>query len=92
MISKIIFKKIRIGKKKPFRIFLGSTDVYEGFIVKIETDDGHQGYGEAVPTPYITGDTLGSINEELEGISKIIKGMDLSTEAIDERIRRAFRS
>jgi o-succinylbenzoate synthase len=92
MISKIIFKKIRIGMKKPFRIFLGSSDVYEGFIVKVETDDGYQGYGEAVPTPYITGDTLGSINEELEGISTIIKGMDLSTEAIDERIRRAFRS
>lgn len=92
MISNISFKRIRIPMKKPFRIFLGSSDVYEGYIVKIETDDGFAGYGEAVPTPYITGDTMGSISEELQGISSMLKGEKLSTEFIDELIRRKYRS
>lgn len=92
MISNVSFKRIRIPMKKPFRIFLGSSDVYEGYVVKVETDDGFAGYGEAVPTPYITGDTLGSIEEELQGFSSLLKGQKLSTEAIDELMRKKYRS
>ncbi|MGB9815937.1 MAG: dipeptide epimerase, partial [Thermoplasmata archaeon] len=92
MISQVSFKRITIEMKKPFRIFLGSSDIYQGFIVRIDTDDGITGYGEAVPTPYITGDTLGSIEFELESISSMLKGENISTEGIDERVRRRLRS
>ncbi|EQB67884.1 MAG: O-succinylbenzoate-CoA synthase, partial [Thermoplasmatales archaeon Gpl] len=47
MIKSVKFKKMNLEMKKPFKIALGSTDFYEGFLVSIETDDGITGYGEA---------------------------------------------
>lgn len=92
MIKNFEYKKIKIDMKKPFRIFLGSSDIYEGFLVKIETDEGIIGYGEAVPTPYITGDSLDSIEGELKGISELIKNEEISSEIINEKIKRKFKS
>ncbi|MGC8630065.1 MAG: mandelate racemase/muconate lactonizing enzyme family protein [Thermoplasmata archaeon] len=92
MIKNLIYKRLTIPMIKPFKIFLGSSDFYEGFIVKIETDDGFTGYGEAVPTSYITGDTMGSIEEELKGIATLIKSDEVSPEQINEKIKRNFKT
>ncbi|MEM4878331.1 MAG: dipeptide epimerase, partial [Thermoplasmata archaeon] len=70
--------------KKPFRIYLGSSDIYEGYLVKVETDEKVIGFGESVPSPYITGDSLGSIEEELKSFSQLLKGDEISTEILNE--------
>ncbi len=83
MIKSLQFKKINLPMIKPFKISLGSTDFYEGFIVTIETDDGITGYGEATTTPFITGDTIGSIESELSIFSTALKNKEESPEEIN---------
>ena len=86
MISSIEYKKIEIAMKKPFVIAIGSTDVYEGYIVRVKTKDGYEGIGEAVPTPHIMGDSMGSVENELNIFSKKLIGLDLSPERINEKM------
>lgn len=78
--------------KKPFKIALGSTDFYEGFFVSLESDDGEVGYGEATTTPFITGDTMGSIENELEVFSKNLIGMEESPELVNGRMKAIMKS
>lgn len=53
--------EISIPLKKPFKTALREVEVLENVVVKITTDTGHIGYGEAAITPVITGDIMGSI-------------------------------
>lgn len=92
MIKSVRYRKIRLEMKKPFKISLGSTDFYEGFFVAVESDDGYTGYGEATPTPFITGDTVGSIENELEAFSRVLPGMDESPEVVNSRMKSIMRS
>lgn len=86
MISAIEFKKIEIEMKKPFVIAIGATSIFEGYLVKVRTEDGFEGLGEAVPTPFIMGDTLGSIENELKIFSKSLVGMETSPERLNEKM------
>ncbi|MCK9445006.1 MAG: dipeptide epimerase [Tissierellaceae bacterium] len=61
---------ISVPLKKPFKTALRTVDSIEDIVVKITTDTGHVGYGEAAPTAVITGDTLGSIRAAIEGYIK----------------------
>ncbi len=80
---KVKITDIRIGHisvplKKPFRTALRTVHSIEDIIVKIETNTGHIGYGEAPPTGVITGDTTGAIIGAIEDhIKKHIIGMDI---------------
>ncbi|EQD66445.1 mandelate racemase/muconate lactonizing enzyme family protein, partial [mine drainage metagenome] len=91
-IKELQYKKINIDMKKPFKIALGSTDFYEGYFVKVVSDSGLEGYGEAIPTPFITGDTMGSVEAELSIFRQALKGSELSTEAVNERMKALARS
>lgn len=61
--------KIRIPLKKPFKTALREVRVLENVVVKITTDTGNVGYGEAAITQVITGDFMssikGAISEEI---------------------------
>lgn len=75
---------------RPFKTALRTVERLEAVAVRILTDTGEVGYGEAPPTAVITGDTLGSITcavrdfirpallgmdiEDLEGIQKRLHG------------------
>ena len=52
---------IEVPLRKPFKTALRRVDSVRDIVVRITTDTGHVGYGEAAPTAVITGDTLGSI-------------------------------
>ncbi len=91
MILNIFYKKLNLPMTKPFRISLGSSENYEGFILKIETDDGITGIGEAVPTPYITGDTMESIEGELKNLEKLLVGKEESQENINDILKKNFK-
>ncbi|MGC8672442.1 MAG: dipeptide epimerase [Thermoplasmata archaeon] len=91
MISNVFYKKLNLPMTKPFRISLGSSEYYEGYILKIQTDDGIMGFGEAVPTPYITGDTMESIEGELKNLKRILIGEEESQENVNEILKKNFK-
>lgn len=76
-------KDIQIGRisvplVRPFKTALRTVNSVEDVIVKIITDTGNIGYGEAPPTAVITGDTKGSIICAIEdNIKNTIVGMDI---------------
>ena len=77
-ITDIKIGHISVPLKKPFKTALRTVNSVEDIIVKIETDTGHIGYGEAPPTGVITGDTTGGIRGAIEEhIKKHIIGMDI---------------
>ena len=50
--------RTRLTCKKPFHIATGVSDVCEGLLLEIKTSDGRSGWGEAVPLPYLTDETM----------------------------------
>lgn len=83
---------ISVPLKKPFKTALRTVEGVEDIVVKITTDTGHVGYGEAAPTAVITGDTLGSMRTAIEDYIKPgIIGLEISNmEEIMERIDKSL--
>ena len=87
MIMKIESYLVRMPLKSKFTISTGSTDDYEGvFVVLSEEHMGIKGYGEAVPSPRVTGETpegvVGKVIENMErivseGYSNIVNSPDV---------------
>lgn len=77
-IKDIIIGRISIPLKNPFKTALRTVNSVDDVIVKIITDTGNVGYGEAPPTAVITGDTTGSIIGAIQDvISKQLIGMEI---------------
>ncbi len=53
--------EVRIPLRKPFKTALRTVENVEDILIRVVTDDGSEGFGEAPPTAVITGDTKGSI-------------------------------
>lgn len=69
---------IKAPVKKPFKTSLRTVFEVEDVVVKITTDDGYIGYGEAAETAVITGDIKGSVIDAIERyIKPTIMGMDI---------------
>lgn len=83
---------ISVPLKTPFKTALRTVTAVNDVIVKIATDTGHVGYGEAPPTGVITGDTTGAIVGAIEDhIKKSIIGMDIADlEEIMEKIDKSI--
>ncbi len=65
-ITDIKIGSISVPLKTPFKTALRTVNSVNDIIVKIITDTGHIGYGEAAPTGIITGDTAGAIIGAIE--------------------------
>lgn len=77
-ITDIRLGHLSVPLKQPFKTALRTVNSVEDVIIKIETDTGHVGYGEAPPTGVITGDTTGAIIGAVEEhIRKRLIGLDL---------------
>ncbi len=63
-------ENIKIPLVTPFKTALRTTDHVDDIIVRVFTDTGHVGYGEAPPTAVITGDTKASIAGAIEDFIK----------------------
>ncbi|MEG2138375.1 MAG: dipeptide epimerase, partial [Oscillospiraceae bacterium] len=61
VISQIQVGEIALPLARPFKTALRTVERVEDIVVRITTDTGAVGYGEAPPTAVITGDTKGSI-------------------------------
>ena len=60
-ITRIELGMLRVPLKTPFKTALRTVNSVEDVVVRIHTDTGHIGHGEAAATAVITGDTHGSI-------------------------------
>ena len=70
---------LEVPLKKPFITALRTVEKMENIIVRIQTDNGLTGYGEAPPTAAITGDTRGAITGAIHEVLKpLLMGKDLS--------------
>ncbi|WIV13310.1 dipeptide epimerase [Proteiniborus sp. MB09-C3] len=77
-ITDIKLGHISVPLRKPFKTALRTVHSVEDVVVRIETDTGHVGYGEAPPTGAITGDTAGAIIGAIEDhIKKQLVGMNI---------------
>ena len=59
---------LRIPLRTPFKTALRTVTAIEDVVLRLETDTGHYGYGEAPPTVAITGDSLESILKALHEV------------------------
>ena len=77
-IEKIEVGHISIPLKTPFKTSLRTVNTVEDTVVRIITDTGHVGYGEAPPTAVITGDINASIRGAIsEVIAPALMGLEL---------------
>jgi o-succinylbenzoate synthase len=77
-ITGITYGLLRIPLRTPFKTALRTVEAIEDVVIRIQTDTGHVGYGEAPPTVAITGDSLESILEALRGaIGPALLGRDI---------------
>lgn len=89
MIESLEYYRLQIPMSRVFRTSLGETSKYSGFIVRIRTDDGLEGWGEAKPSRSITGETEGSTASTLDMLGPMLKGKEeTSTELIWEIMER----
>lgn len=57
-ITNVTFEKFSIELTEPFRVAFGEVTHSVSIILKIETDEGYTGYGEAAPFAPVTGETM----------------------------------
>ncbi len=76
-ITNIHTKILKAPLKKPFITSLRRVDALEDLVIIIECDDGSVGYGEGVPTPVITGDTMQSMMAGIANIRPSMIGMEI---------------
>lgn len=77
-ITGISLGEIALPLARPFKTALRTVETVNDIVVRITTDEGVVGYGEAPPTAVITGDTKGSIVCAIrEFIAPNLLGMDI---------------
>lgn len=90
--SKIVsidFQTQSIALKKPFTIALGTITQADNIFIKITTDDGIVGIGEAAPETFVTGETLTSCKAALEWLTQKLIGQNpLNIAKIHETMNR----
>ncbi|WP_231474203.1 dipeptide epimerase [Enterococcus saccharolyticus] len=73
-IAKIEFQAQTVALNSPFTIALGTITEADTIFVKVTTDDGIIGVGEAAPETFVTGETLQSCQGALELLSEKLIG------------------
>ncbi len=77
-ITQITVSEIHIPLRTPFKTALRTVSDVHDVIVRVLTDTGAVGWGEAPPTAVITGETIGSIRAAVEEyIAPAIQGMEI---------------
>ncbi|MCR8746804.1 mandelate racemase/muconate lactonizing enzyme family protein [Romboutsia lituseburensis] len=85
----IKIEKLRINLKKPFKIAFAVQDYADNVIVKVVTDEGYFGLGEAAPFAPVTGETADGVVETLKLFKSCLIGMDpLNIEGIHTLMNR----
>lgn len=75
-IDHIDIYKLNIAFQHPLKVAIGTIDGAENVVIKITTDTGLIGWGEASPVAYITGDSQESNYVIARQLALLIKGKD----------------
>jgi len=68
-----------------------SRDVAEAVVVRVQFDDGAEGWGETLPREYVTGETIDSVVEDLQNVIwPMWAGRDIEADEIPGEIAPAF--
>ena len=79
IIKDIELYNLSVRLKKPFKTALRTVNSAEETIVKVVTEEGMVGFGEAPPTAVITGDTNASIRGIIEKkLKPVLIGQDIT--------------
>lgn len=84
IITAIEIYKMIIPRNAPLRVAIGEIAGAENIILKIVTDEGVAGWGEASPCAYITGDSLKTNLATAQDLALLIKGKN--SLAIEDRM------
>ena len=76
IITDIQFKVTGFRFAEPMRVAFATITDMDSCVVKILTDEGITGYGEAAPLPFVTGDNLETILAVGQDMRKSLLGMD----------------
>ena len=75
-ITEIRIRKASFAFDKPFKIAFAVLYGFETMVLRIDTDEGITGYGEAGPLEYVTGDTIDSCMVIAEAFRSKLIGED----------------
>ncbi|MDR2453239.1 MAG: dipeptide epimerase [Bifidobacteriaceae bacterium] len=74
-VSRVTARRVALPLPAPFVISLGVLERVDNVFVRLETDDGLVGYGEAAPTPFVTGETPAGTLAAVEALAPLIEGL-----------------
>lgn len=75
-ITDIKIEKVRIDLTVPFRVAFTEVRYSENILIKVTTDEGVEGYGEAAPLPLVTSETADSVISILHMLKPGLIGMN----------------
>ena len=75
-IKSIEFRKLRIQLSGTFKVAFGEINYSDNVLLKITTDEGITGYGEAAPLAFVTGETAESVIAVLEMLRPGLIGLN----------------
>ena len=76
-ITEILVKEMSLRRRKIFKIAFTQSMYARGVYVKVFTDAGIAGMGEAVPMPFVTGETIGGVVAAIEHMKPALLGADV---------------
>lgn len=84
---------VRLPMHQPFIVSYGRFDDMPSILLKITTEDGVEGWGEAVPDPHVTGETFEAAYAVLRHtLLPCIEGLSVfDTETLHHRMERVLR-
>ena len=77
-ITEIIVKEMSFRRRKVFQIAFTQSLYARGVYVKVLTDEGVSGMGEAVPMPFVTGETIGGVIAAIEHMKPALLGAEVA--------------
>ena len=90
MITGWSLHRTQVVCKQPFAIATGVQDRCSGLLVELKTDQGLSGWGEGVPLPYLTGESLTGCQAALQEVflPDLIGQNPLAMEVLRQRLDR----
>ncbi|WP_255169678.1 dipeptide epimerase [Natrononativus amylolyticus] len=76
-ITRVTVEPLDLALHHPFEIALGTQTSASNVLVTVETDAGITGYGEAAPTPHVTGETQSNSIATIRSVATLLEGRDV---------------
>lgn len=90
-VESVTVEPLDLALREPFETALGTQEAAENVLVRVETDDGVVGVGEASPYAPVTGETQASTLETCRAATRLVEGRDLRNyRAIGSTLRDSF--